>query len=110
MPMTPITLSFEQFAARRGVGTASRPTASHIRSTAGMSTIALRRAGSNHQKALDNWIAKRDALWDRFEELIEQGLIMLPTRIQRLQVAAQGHPDLASTKIAQRMLQKEKYG
>lgn len=95
-------MTFEQFAAKRGYGTASRPTASHIRSTKNMSDIALRRAQKQHLVTLYKWEAKRNALRAEYSSL----KISPPSRIQRLRWAADGHPDLFSTQIARKLLAK----
>lgn len=95
-------MTFEQFAAKRGYGTASRPTASHIRSTKNMSAIALCRAQRQHIVTLYQWQAKRDELRVEYDKLE----IPSPSRIQRLRWAAEGHPDLSSTKVARKLLAK----
>lgn len=98
--------AFEQFATSRGLGAASRPTASHIRSTKSMSGIALRRAQEQHRGALSRWQAGRDAARIEYAQLVEAGKIVLPSRLQRLRRAARGHPDLPSVQIAQQLLRK----
>jgi len=100
--MTDSEMTFEQFAAKRGYGTGSRPTASHIRSTKNMSGIALRRAQKQHLVILHEWEAKRSTLRVEYDRL----KISYPSRIQRLQWAARGHSDLLSTQIARKLLAK----
>lgn len=95
-------MTFEQFAAKHGYGTVSRPTASHIRSTINMSTIALCRAQRQHLIILYQWQVKRDQLRVEYDKLE----ISPPSRIQRLRRAAEGHPDLLSTQVARRLLAK----
>lgn len=59
------------------------------------------------QNALDKAVLeKRENLRKEYAELVNQGKIIPPTRIQRLQRIAQGHPDNESVQAARRLLKK----
>lgn len=52
-------------------------------------------------------IDQRDRLRLEYRQMCEVGIMRPPTRIERLEKAAAGHPDLASTQAAKRLLQKK---
>ena len=52
------------------------------------------------------WQAKRDRLRAEYRLLVQRGLYRAPTRIERLQAIAGGHPDNPSVQAARRLIQK----
>ena len=97
-----LTVSLEDFAARRGYG-AIFP-ASFTRATAGMSKAALRRAQKEHNQKLIDWQCGRDEARAEYERLVEAGKMVTPSRMQMLKQTAAGHPDLQATQAAKRLL------
>ncbi len=74
--------------------------------------------GNNSEKTWQKIVAKqaqkdrelidqRDRLRLEYRHMCEAGIIRPPTRIERLEAAAAGHPDLPSTQAARRLLQKK---
>lgn len=64
----------------------------------------------NRQLAADNeYISKRDELRKEYSEKLKKGELREPTIIEQLIKAANGHPDLESTKAAERSLSKRGY-
>ena len=49
---------------------------------------------------------KRDRLRAEYRLLVQRGLYRAPTRIERLQAIAGGHPDNPSVQAARRLIQK----
>ncbi len=66
-----------------------------------------RAAQLKRQSDLDTeLIEKREKLRKEYAQLIKKGDIRPPTRQEKLQTIASGHPDLESTKAAKRILAK----
>jgi len=100
-----VVMSFEQYATSQGCSRLLFPP-SFMRSTKGMSDIALRRAKAAHKRYLEDWQAGRDRVRVKYEALVAAGDIKVPSRIERLQRKAKGHPDNTSTQAARRILDK----
>jgi hypothetical protein len=103
--MTQQKISLDEFLGRCGL---SRPPADHgfLRSTAGMSAIALKRAQERHAQALAEYALKRETATKMYRVLVEAGEIVEPTSTERLTRRARGHPDNESVRAACRVLAK----
>jgi len=53
------------------------------------------------------WGTSREEAAREYERMARQGRIRAPTRMESLRTAARGHPDLAATQAARRLLAKQ---
>ena len=102
----PEILTFEQFASQNGAARADLGERAldmgHTRQSPGQ-----RRRQVEAQSIKDNeWLNRRCDLHDEYEQLIAEGMIRPPSRIEHLIETAQGHPDNKSVQAARRILVK----
>lgn len=100
----PQVLTFDEFAGRQGYG-------EPFLSEAGMHGPAGHNSGAANRRNLKTlaergaeYQQRREELRTEYDALVASGAIRQPTRRERLEKAASGHPDLESTKAAQRLL------
>lgn len=102
-------LSYNQYAARHGLVT-DYDVQGHIHGGL-MAAHMPRSYHRRYQKKLAELQAAREAGQLLYRQAIADGLIAPPvekTHLQRLEEAASGDPDLASTQAAKRLLEKRK--
>lgn len=102
--MLPVVCTEEQYLARHGVGRDRIGDAglhkTHTRFSKKQWDKKLQ-----HQSEIDTEvIKKRDALREQYRQKVAAGELRPPTRIERLQSIAAGHPDNEAVQAARRIL------
>lgn len=99
-------VTFDEFAAMRGLSMAQIGEAGTHKRGRNQSDKQWKRLLRvvDHRSA--EVVEKRSALRAEYNEAVARGDIRPPTRLERLQRAASGHPDLASTQAALRILSR----
>lgn len=93
-----LTLTFDEFCRSRGVHLPDEP---GMHSPAAHVSLASRRRAMRHlQQRFSDYEKRRAELWQEYQTYEYRA----PSRLERLQAAANGHPDLESTKAAKRLL------
>jgi hypothetical protein len=98
-------MDFETFCASRGLSRSDLCNAG-LHTRGHISDAAHARAMRQMLEEAATWQKKRDALRQEYSDLIERGELRPETRTERLIRKAQGHPDLASTQAARRLLER----
>jgi hypothetical protein len=98
----PIVMSLDQFL---GLRQAPNVLEDHggLRYPNGISKAERRRIHQRLQKRMAE-LTVRDDLRAEYELLVEEGVIRPPTRLERLERTARGHPDNDSVQAARRIL------
>lgn len=84
------------------------PDASWLRAQAEMSGAQIARAEREYLIDLYAYYEERAALREEYDKALEAGVVRMPTRLERLEALAAGHPDLQSTKSARAVLKRVK--
>ncbi|MGS0577260.1 hypothetical protein ACQR5V_21590 [Xanthomonas oryzae pv. oryzicola] len=99
-----LVMDFEQYAAQHGASMAGIGDAGTHKRGRNQSDKQWRRLLASVDRRSREILARREELRAEYERRIAAGKIRQPTRLERLTAAAAGHPDLASTQAARRIL------
>lgn len=102
--MSAIVQTFEQFATANGAHRGDMGDAGTHKRSRRQSDKQWQRMLRPVNEQADALLARRDALRMQYAEAVERGDVRPPTRLERLQAAAAGHPDLPATQAARRIL------
>lgn len=97
-------LTFEQFAIREGAGTGDMGEAGLHKTSRRFSPKQVAKMVRTQWERDVQWQARRDAARDAYDAAVAEGTIRPPTRWERLEAAATGHPDNESVQAARRIL------
>ena len=98
-------LTFEQYCAEHGVG--KLPDTVEFHRLPGLSGRSRYRAIAEGQRRGTEWALTRRKLTVEYYKLVKAGEIRPPTRQERLEFLASGHPDNERTQAAKRLLAKD---
>ncbi|WP_146092686.1 hypothetical protein [Xanthomonas arboricola] len=107
-PTEVLVIDFDQYAAQRGASMADVGDSGAHKRGRRQSDKQWQRLLVAVEKRSDAVLARRSELLAEYERAVARGEIRPLNRIERLTSAANGHPDLASTKAAQRLLAKHR--
>ena len=102
--MSAIVQTFEQFATANGAHRGDMGDAGTHKRSRRQSDKQWQRMLRPVNEQADALLARRDALRTQYADAVERGDVRPPTRLERLQAAALGHPDLQATQAARRIL------
>jgi hypothetical protein len=106
-PVDVLVMDFEEFAARRGISRADIGDAGTHKRGRNQSDNQWRRLLRTVEQRSTEVAASLSELRTEYDEAVARGEIRPLNRLERLQRAAAGHPDSASTAAAKRLLAKQ---
>ena len=103
-------MSLEQWLAINGVSSPiSDYTIDKTKIPRGLTQRERKRFDTNASIAIEDYHTKRNNAIKEYEQLVQEGKIIKPSRIEQTIERANGHPDNPSTQAAKRMLEKRGY-
>src|SRR3990167_7054798 len=102
----PEILTFDEFSIKRGVSSTPPSFPEYHKAAGGVSKISKKKTQEILTESLAGWQNQRDLLKTEYDRLIQEGLVMPPSRIESLEKLAKGSGP--SSQAAQRLLAKAK--
>lgn len=105
-PVDVLALDFEQYAAQHNLSRADIGDAGAHKRGRNQSDKQWKRLLRNVEARSNEIVRLRAELRVKYDEAVARGEVRPLTRLERLHIAASGHPDLASSQAARRLLDK----